>query len=314
MPDARVRALPLSRVFTELRYFIARETRRVVFLDRWFNYNSERAYSIFEYIINNDNGITTFEFDINGDNIDDETIRLLAGAREGLFIFNLDIASINDEVLSAIGRKENIYQLMYNVTRLLQYRRVTINLSVTAGLPLETEQMFANSFNRVYGLGEGMPVSIDTLKMYRGTVLSAEADRYGYVYKSTTPYDVISTKHLDPQSLIRIRTMSRIVERYIGSGEFRLSIPKILTDTGIKPYDLFRSLTKFIYRNGLDNRMESNEDLVRILYAFADTLYEDSKDPYLLRDLKDTMMTDLARLISDDDVRTFELEGWDIER
>jgi hypothetical protein len=313
MPDARVRALPLSRVFTELRYFIVREVKKVVFLDRWFNYSSERAYSIFEYLINNENGITTYEFDIYGDNIDDETIRLLADAREGMFIFNLDIASINDEVLNAIGRKENIYQMMYNVTRLLQYRKVTINLSVTAGLPLETEQMFANSFNRVYGLGEGMPVRIDTLKMARGTLLSAEADRYGYVYKSSSPYDVISNKHMDSQTLIRIRTMSRIVEYYIGDGAFRLSIPKILKDTGLKPYDLFRTLTKYIYRNGLDTRMGRKEDLVRILYAYAETQYESKEDPYMLRELKDTMMTDLARLIPDGDISRFETEGWDIE-
>jgi hypothetical protein len=314
MPDARVRALPLSRVFTELRYFIVRETKKVVFLDKYFNYSTERAYSIFEYIINNDNGITSFEFDISGDNIDDEMIRLLSTSREGLFIFNIDIASTNEEVLSAIGRKENIYQLMYNITRLLQFRKVTVNLSVTAGLPLETEQMFANSFNKVYGLGEGMPISIKTLKMARGTVLSAEADRFGYVYKGTSPYDVISNKHMDPQSLIRIRTLSRIVEYYIGDGAFRLSIPKILVDTGLKPYELFKSLTKFIYRNGYDTRLDSKEDLVRILYACSESLYESKEDPYLLRELKDTMMTDLARLIPDEDISIFETEGWEIER
>ena len=39
LPNARIRALSLSRVCTELRYFLANEVERVVFLDKWFNYN-----------------------------------------------------------------------------------------------------------------------------------------------------------------------------------------------------------------------------------------------------------------------------------
>ena len=106
LPDARVRTLSLGRICTEIRYFLACEAEKVVFLDRWFNYNSERAYRIFEYIIHNDNGVTSFEFNINGDELDDETLRLLSEARNGQIILNVDLASTNSEVLAAIGRNE----------------------------------------------------------------------------------------------------------------------------------------------------------------------------------------------------------------
>ena len=128
LPNARIRALSLSRVCTELRYFLANEVERVVFLDKWFNFNCERAYRIFEYIINNDNGITSFEFNIDGDILDEETIRLLSEAREGQIIFNMDIASTNAEVLAACGRGENIYRLMYNTTKLLQSGKVRTDI------------------------------------------------------------------------------------------------------------------------------------------------------------------------------------------
>lgn len=313
MPDARVRALPLTRVFTELRYFIVSEAEKVVFLDRWFNYNAERAYKIFEYIIDNDNGITTFEFDICGENLDDETIRLLSEAREGLFEFNIDIASVNEEVLTAIGRKSNIYQMMYNVSRMMQSCRVSVRLSVTAGLPLETEAMFADSFNKAYGLSDGMPIRIDMLSIARGTVLSTEADRFGYIYKSTAPYDVISTKYMTPQDLIRIRTMRDVVFRFIGNGAFKATFPRMLRDTGIRPYELFRALTKFIYRNGMDKELSTSEGLARVLYAYAGYLYETKEASDKIGELRDVLMGDLTRLLTDEEIREFEKKGWTTE-
>jgi radical SAM superfamily enzyme YgiQ (UPF0313 family) len=186
LPNARVRALSLGRVCTELRYFLANEVERVVFLDKMFNFNTERAYRIFEYIINNDNGITSFEFNIDGDALDEETLRLLGEAREGQFTFNMDVASTNAEVLAACGRGENIYRLMYNTTKLLQSGKVRTEIHLRAGLPLETEAMFARSFNKTYGMAEGMPVHIDSICIGKGTALRASANDYGYIYAACT--------------------------------------------------------------------------------------------------------------------------------
>ena len=71
----KIRSLPLNRICTELRYFLVKNVQRVVFVDKWFNYSRDRAYRIWEYLISNDNGITTFEFDVNGDLLDEETVR-----------------------------------------------------------------------------------------------------------------------------------------------------------------------------------------------------------------------------------------------
>ena len=49
-PGNKVRTLSLGRICRELRYFLIKEVKRVVFFDRFFNYSSERAYKIFEYL------------------------------------------------------------------------------------------------------------------------------------------------------------------------------------------------------------------------------------------------------------------------
>ena len=313
LPDARVRALSLGRVCTELRYFLAKEAKRVVFFDRFFNFNSERAYRIFEYIINNDNGITSFEFDINGDELDEETIRLLSEARAGQIIFNIDVASTNAEVLAAIGRGENIYRLMYNTTKLLQGGNIITEIHLKAGLPLETEAMFARSFNKAFGMAEGMPVHIDDIFISKGTELRADPDAYGYVFANDAPYEVISTSHMTAEEMLRIRGISRTVESYVGDGGFKKSIPRVLNDTGIKPYDFFARLSAYITKKGLAGKTRKKEHLARILFAFAGDLYDDLADPVKLDILKDVIYADLETMISEDAIKKFDKKGWDID-
>ena len=314
LPDPRIRSLSINRVCTELRYFLVKEVERVVFLDRWFNFNSERAFRIFEYIINNDNGVTSFEFNVDGDKIDDETIRLLADARPGQIILNVDIGSTNAEVLAAMGRRENVYQLMYNVTKLMNEGSVDINIIIAAGLPYETESMFARSFNKAYGLAAGMPLHIEQLHADKGTTLRKQAERYGYVHSDTSPYEVISSGHMSSAQLLRAKKASRVVETFIGDGGFKNSIPRILGDTGIRPYELFRSLSVFISEEDLENRLEKKEDLARILYSYAGKLYSELSDTDKLEMLEDVIRTDLEDMISVDDIKRFEKQGWTIYR
>ena len=310
LPNARVRTLSLSRICTEIRYFLANEVERVVFLDRWFNYNSERAYRIFEYIINNDNGVTSFEFNINGDDLDEETLRLLAEAREGQIIFNMDIASTNAEVLDACGRGENIYRLMYNTAKLLRAGNVRTEIHIKAGLPLETEAMFARSFNKAFGLAEGMPLHIDSMYMSKGTALRAQAHKFGYVYAEDAPYEVIATGHMTSDELLRIRAIARTVESYIGDGGFKKSVPRILNDTGLKPYDLFARLTSYIKKNDLAGKTRKKEHLARILYAYTDSLYADLADSVKHEILKDVIYADLEVLIGEEAMKKFDRKGW----
>ena len=312
LPNARVRALSLGRVCTEIRYFLANEVERVVFLDRWFNFNTDRAYRIFDYIISNDNGVTSFEFNIDGELLDEETLRLLADARPGQIIFNMDIASTNAEVLAACSRDENIYRFMYNATKLIQGGNVRTDIHVKAGLPLETEAMFARSFNKAFGMAEGMPLHIDSIYLSKGTALRAQAYRFGYIYSDDAPYEVISTGHMTAEELLRIRAVARTVEKYIGDGGFRKSIPRVLNDTGLKPYDLFSRLTGYIAKRDLGGKTRKKEHLARILNAYTDDLYDDLADSVKHEMLKDVIYADLETMVGEDAMKKFDKKGWDI--
>ena len=314
LPDPRIRTLGINRVCDELNFFLEKEVQKLVFFDRWFNFNSERAYRVFEHIINNDNGITSFEFTVNGDNIDDETIRLLAYARPGQIKLNVDIGSTNAEVLAAMGRRENVYQLMYNVTKLMNEGNIEVNIIIAAGLPYETETMFARSFNKSYGLAGGMPLHIEQLYADKGTRLRKQAERYGYIHSDYAPYEVISSGHMTSSQILRAKKVSRVVDAIIGEGGFRNSIPRILNDTGARPYELFKSLSVFISDEGLENRLGRNEDNARILHEFAEALYVEMSDSGKFEILEDVIRQDLEDMVSVEDIKRFDKQGWTINR
>ncbi|MDD5824264.1 MAG: DUF4080 domain-containing protein [Firmicutes bacterium] len=312
LPDARVRSLSLNRICTELRYFLVKEVDRLVITDRYFNYNTERAYRVWEYIINNDNGHTTFVFDVDGDLIDDETIRLLEGARPGLLEFNIDVESTNAEVLAAVGRKENIYQLFYNVSKLLQKTSVRVNLNLKVGLPYETEPLFARSFNKVFGIGANT-LNIQPLRLAKGSLLSAEAERFGYQYSSRPPYQVVASDYIHALDMIRIKCIAETVDTYVGKGGFEESIGRMLTDTKLKPYDFFSKLSAFIIGNGYDKKMSKKDNLYRILYAFATNIYDEMNDTLKLQMIKDILHSDLENNTTEEGIKKFERKGWSLD-
>ena len=310
MQDARVRALSLNRVCTELRYFLVKSVDRVIITDRYFNYDTERAYRIWEYIISNDNGHSSFVFDVNGDLLDDETIRMLKGAREGLFIFNIDVESTNAEVLSAVGRKENIYQLFYNTSKLLQQTSVSVKLNLTLGLPYEDEQMFARSFNKTYGIG-AQEISITTLRMKKGIDLIQDADRFGYQYSSRSPYEVVANDYLHAPDYIRIRDIANLIEAY-SCGGFNDSVQTLMHDTGYKPYDFFAKLAEFISANGYEKQLRKKENLYRVLYAFAANTYDELNDTLRMQIFAEALHSDFEGSFPEETVKKFDRKGWEL--
>ena len=89
---------------SELSYFIYKKVKQVKFIDRTFNYDSDRCQHILKYLMDHDNGVTNFHFELCGDLIDEATIELVKCARPGLFQFEIGVQSTNEEVLRRCGR------------------------------------------------------------------------------------------------------------------------------------------------------------------------------------------------------------------
>lgn len=310
LPGLRKSALPLARTCNELRYFLVKRVSNVIFIDKWFNYDVARAYRIWEYLINNDNGTTVFSFDVNGDLLDEETVKLLSQARKGLFRFNIDIESTNATSLAASGRKENIYQLMYNVTNLLRSKNIYVRVIQRAGLPGETIELFERAFNKIYNL-RADEFAIEILTLKKGTILRQRARELGFEYSRSYPNEVIANDFVSAASLVKIKLIARTL-RYFNRG-FDASINKILADSRMKPFELFTGLTEFIMTKNLSCKMDDEENLYRILYTFAENIYEKNDDTLKMQVLQEILHSDMEKNVSQDVIRRLERKGWEID-
>ena len=82
--DKSVRFKSVSLVKKELQILIDARVKQVKFVDRTFNCRHSHTKEIWQYLLENDNGVTNFHFEITADLLDDEELELLSRMRPGL--------------------------------------------------------------------------------------------------------------------------------------------------------------------------------------------------------------------------------------
>ena len=302
--DKTLRALSLDRVKADLGYFIYEKVMQVKFIDRTFNYDADRAYEIFKYIIDNDNGVTNFHFEICGDLLTGNTLELLKKARKGLFDFEIGIQSANPETLYAINRKENIYPILYNVEKLVEMGNIHIHVDLIAGLPYESYGVFERSFDKVYNL-KADAFQMGFLKVLKGTPLWEMADRYGLVYRDKAPYEIISTKWLSAAEMVRLKMIEKMLDIYYNRHGFEHTLTHLMKALDKTPFRFYEMLADFYYENDYQHKNRKKEEQYRILCKFA--MKHVAED-----EAKEIIEKDLREALNPEEVKRFLKKGWEI--
>ncbi len=303
--DKTIRPLSLDRVKADLGYFLYKKVMQVKFIDRTFNYDEKRAYEIFRYIIDNDNGVTNFHFEICADLLNDRLMRLLSRARKGLIDFEIGIQSTNPDTLAAVNRKENVYPILYNVEKLVELGNIHIHVDLIAGLPYESYEIFERSFNKVYALGADA-FQMGFLKVLKGTPLAEMANQFGIVARDKAPYEIISNNWLSAVELARLKTIEKMLDIYYNRGGFKNSLDFLMEKLEKNPFKLYEAIAGYYYLNNYQHKNRKKEEQYRILRKFAVDSGVDAEEitSYLEKDLGETF--------NPEEVKRFMKKGWEI--
>ena len=68
---------------------------------------------------------------------------------------------------------------------------------------------------------------------------------FGLVFNPAAPYDVLSTRHVNFESMQKLRRMARYWDLVANSGRFKNSLARILGDS---PFDRFMQLSEWLHR------------------------------------------------------------------
>ncbi len=104
--------------------------------------------------------------------------------------------------------------------RIHSFGNIHQHLDLIAGLPYEDYDSFRHSFNDVYAL-KPQQLQLGFLKVLKGSHMMEMCREYGIVYKTQEPYEVLSTKWLDYDHVLKLKTVENMVEVYYNSGQFQ---------------------------------------------------------------------------------------------
>lgn len=235
-----VRFKAMHLVFDDLQKFINAGIKQLKFVDRTFNCNIKRAKEIWQFIMDNDNGVTNFHFELAADLLDLETINFLSTAREGLFQFEIGVQSTNLKTLIAIDRITNLERLKRNVLKLQEPGNIHLHLDLIAGLPYENYESFVKSFHWVYAL-EPEQFQLGFLKVLGGSKMESDAEKFGIKYQANSPYQVLETSWLSYPQLVELEGVADMVDTYRNSGRYT-STTNYLIKQFSTPFEFFLKL------------------------------------------------------------------------
>ncbi len=273
--DKKLRFRSLDLVKQELKFFLDNKVPQVKFVDRTFNCDHDRTMEIWKFLRDNDNGITNFHFEMAADILTDDEIALLGELRPGQVQLEIGVQTTNPQTLEAIQRPMDFGKLTRNVQAVKSTGNVHLHLDLIAGLPYEDMAGFEKSFNDVFSLRPEQ-LQLGFLKVLKGSPMADCCEEYGLKYTAAPPYEVLETKWISYDDLLKLKQVEEMVEVYYNSGQFVRTL-ELLVDEFESAFGLFRALGEFYEARGLDMMNLSRNSRYELLLEFGYKLIHDKK-------------------------------------
>lgn len=268
--EKQLRFRDTELVKKELQFFIDREVPQVKFVDRTFNCNHVHAMEIWSYIKEHDNGITNFHFEISADLLREEELAMIGTMRSGLIQLEIGVQSTNGATIKEIHRTMQLERLKEVVKEVQKHENIHEHLDLIAGLPFEDYDTFARSFDEIYELRPNQ-LQLGFLKVLKGSYMYEHAKEYEIAYHSRPPYEVLKTKWLPYEDVLKIRQVEEMLEVYYNSGQFEVTM-KVLGVLFQSAFFMFQELGKFYERKGYFGMSHARIRRSEILLEFIEEI------------------------------------------
>ena len=264
------------------------EVRLVKFVDRTFNLNEERYLAIWNYLLENHNGITMFHFEIAAEQFSDRVLDFLQKMPRGIMQFEIGVQSLNPDTLKEIHRHADIEKLSKIISRIPS--TIHSHLDLIAGLPHENIKSFASSFDQTIALKPDM-LQLGFLKILSGTEMESYAKKCvgekGYQWIEKPPYEVLQSPDLSYAELLFLKDIEESLDIFYNSGNFKTLCLYLLE----KKYSLFHFFSVFVdycQKKELFKVKHKTQGWAGIIATFLDAL-EKTPETEKLYEMKESL-------------------------
>ncbi|NCA97839.1 MAG: DUF4080 domain-containing protein [Clostridia bacterium] len=272
--DKTVRLASLEWVEAAFSRLIAADLRQVKLVDRTFNIQPARARAIWHFLIERHRQQpfrTNFHFEIMADRLDPDDLELLATAPPGLIQFEIGVQTTTPAVLEAIHRPCDWPRLQDTVLQLRHQAAIHLHLDLIAGLPSETPQQFARSFNDVFLL-QPHDLQLGFLKVLPGSPMAHQAVSLGFKWSQEPPYEILASDAMTFGDLAQLKDIETVLDLYFNSGKYAVSLPWLaghFPGCSLSPYAFFQALAAAYRSAGWFDLKTSPVSRARFLLDFG---------------------------------------------
>ena len=235
----------LDEFLNQMDRLYQRGARTFKFVDRTFNLKIPTSMKILEFFIDRIDKDLFLHFELIPDNLPEPLKALLTQFPVGTLQFEIGIQSFSQDVQTLISRRQNNTRAKENLIWLKQNTHAHLHTDLIFGLPGETLESFASSFNQLVALNPD-EIQVGILKRLRGTPIVRHGESHSLVFSKTAPYEIISTHLIDSATIKQITRFSKFWDKVANSGRFKQSLDLILGDN---PFENFNLLNDYLFNH-----------------------------------------------------------------
>lgn len=223
----RVRYFPLAAVCDAVVDLIHRGARSLKFVDRSINVRPRRFQAILETCLRHHTDGLELHFEVVPTPLPQAVLDLLARFPPGAVQLEVGVQTFTPAVARGIVRPFQHDRVTRFLEEVLLRTAVHIHADLIFGLPGETLDSFASSFDALLGLGPH-EIQVGILKRLRGTPMAAIGPEV-LRFNPNPPYEVLETDTVSYQDMNRVKRFARYFDLYHNSGRFEASMRRLLT-------------------------------------------------------------------------------------
>lgn len=240
-----VRQFDLNQFLSAMQSLFDRGARQFKFVDRTFNLNLRVSRAILQFFLDRCEPGLFLHFEMIPDRLPDSLRGLIVQFPPGVLQFEIGVQSFNDDVSQLISRPQDNAKLEENFCFLRENSGVHIHADLIVGLPGESFESFGRGFDRLYLL-RPQEIQVGILKRLKGTPIARHDDDWKMVYSPSPPFEILSNRLLDFNTLHRLRRFARYWDLIGNSGNFAATL-RLLIDEHASAFDRLMHLSDWLY-------------------------------------------------------------------
>ncbi len=255
-----------------------RGARHFKFVDRTFNLKIKNSLRILEFFLERMDSDLFLHFEVVPDHLPSALQEMITRFPKGCLQFEIGIQTFNPEVQSRISRRQDNDQAKTNLRWIRDHTEAYIHADLIFGLPGESIESFASSFDQLYEL-RPHEIQVGILKRLKGSPIIRHTKKHSLVFNPNSPFSIVSSDTVKYQDVQQMNRFARYWDLIGNSGRFKHSLGLLM---GEAPFQQFNLLAKSLFARTNQTHKIS---LLRLYDFVFDIATEDlSLDVGLIRD------------------------------